>query len=58
MSKPIQISKEKLHEQRVSGMRELMKQDGVFDGRFNTRVEKSKTTYSRKEKYKGKWLDD
>lgn len=57
MAKPIQISKEKLHEQRISGMRELMKQDGMFDGRFNTRTEKSKMVYSRKEKHRGKGFD-
>ena len=38
----------------LSASRESQKQQGYFDGRFVSRVEQSKKTYTRKSKHKNK----
>ena len=45
------ITKEDVHRINVSVNRESQKQAGVFDGRFNTRSEESKKTYTRTKKH-------
>ena len=41
----------------VGATRNSQNEQGFFDGRFVSRVEKSKKTYSRKDKHKKKSLD-
>ncbi len=38
--------------------REKMKSEGYYDGRFGTRSEKSKKSFKRNPKHKGKGYDD
>ena len=41
-----------MHKIRLSASRESQKAQGFFDGRFVTRTEKSKRTYTRKQKHR------
>jgi hypothetical protein len=41
----------------VGATRNSQKEQGFFDGRFVSRTEKSKKTYSRKDKHKQKSFD-
>jgi len=46
------ITKDQLLKIETGKVREDMKQQGFFDGRFVTRTQDSKKRYSRKEKHK------
>ena len=46
------------HKIRISVIRDRMKKDGAFDGRFVSRAEKSKKTYTRKFKHKNRKQND
>lgn len=46
------ITREDLHSIRISQVREDQKIAGCFDGRFRTKSEQSKKSYSRKAKHK------
>lgn len=46
------ITKEQQHKIRISNIREDQKEQGCFDGRYRTKTEKLKTTYTRKIKHK------
>jgi hypothetical protein len=48
------ITKKDLLKLERSAVREERKQQGALDGRYREKVEKSKKTYTRKVKHKGK----
>lgn len=48
------ITKEELLKIEQAAVREERKEQGALDGRFREKVEKSKKTYTRKEKHKKK----
>ena len=52
MKKKNHISKLDLHNAEIARVRKQQKDDGMFDGRFNTRMEKDASKYSRKQKHK------
>jgi hypothetical protein len=52
--KKFRITKEESFKIKRSKVRDMMKDDGYFDGRFFERKEKSKKAYSRNEKNKTK----
>lgn len=43
------------HKVKKAQVRHQQVEDGMFDGRFITRVEKSKKTYTRKDKHRNKF---
>ena len=48
------ISKNKMHQLKMGVVRTYRIQQGYFDGRYVSRVQRSKKTYSRKTKHKNK----
>jgi hypothetical protein len=55
----MKITQQQIHGINVSGVREEQKEDGAFDGRFNTRrVDARKGAYKRKEKHPGRGWDE
>jgi hypothetical protein len=52
MKAKTKITREQLHNIRIGQVREDQKLAGYFDGRFRTKSEQSKKTYSRKAKHK------
>jgi hypothetical protein len=53
----MQITKSQLIKIETAKIRELQVQDGMFDGRFITKVMKTKKTYKRKPKHKNSLFD-
>jgi len=52
MKAKTRITRQDLHNIRISQVREDQKVAGFFDGRFRTKSEQSKKTYTRKAKHK------
>jgi stalled ribosome alternative rescue factor ArfA len=52
MKAKTKITRQQLHSIRISQVREDQKVAGCFDGRFRTKSEQSKKSYTRKEKHK------
>jgi stalled ribosome alternative rescue factor ArfA len=52
MKAKTKITRQQLHNIKISQVREDQKTAGFFDGRFRTKSEQSKKSYSRKEKHK------
>ena len=52
MKAKTKITREQLHTIRIGQVREDQKVAGFFDGRFRTKSEQSKKTYTRKAKHK------
>lgn len=52
MKAKTKITRQQLHNIKISQVREDQKTAGFFDGRFRTKSEQSKKSYTRKEKHK------
>jgi hypothetical protein len=56
--KKFKIGREDDHKIRVQALREDRLEDGAFDGRFNTKVQKAKKSeYKRREKHRNNYYD-